>query len=69
MLGYGKMFGSLYRKTPCEKIIGKEGDQFWNKVWKGRSKKNDREGSLKVDTGWKSERSLAKPNGHLYQIE
>ena len=26
--GYGKIFDSLYRKTPCEKIIGKAGDQF-----------------------------------------
>jgi len=32
VLGYGKMFDSLYRKTPCEKIIGKAGDQLWNKL-------------------------------------
>ena len=26
--GYGKIFDSLYKKTPCEKIIGKAGDRF-----------------------------------------
>ena len=25
---HGTIFNSLYRKTPCEKIMGKEGDQF-----------------------------------------
>ena len=25
---HGTIFNSLYRKTPCEKIIGKVGDQF-----------------------------------------
>ena len=27
-LSHGKIFDSLYRKTPCEKLMGKGGDQF-----------------------------------------
>lgn len=27
-LSHGKIFDSLYRKTPCETLIGKAGDQF-----------------------------------------
>ena len=25
---HGTIFNSLYRKTPCEKLMGKEGDQI-----------------------------------------
>ena len=27
-ISHGKIFDSLYRKTPCEKLMGKGGDQL-----------------------------------------